>query len=71
MAFRARGTRRGPDQGLDVFLNNIWLATAFALTLLAAIFGLLFFLAWLEPRHGRRDLAPKHQSAASAARPPV
>lgn len=30
--------------------NNIWLATAFALGLVAAAFGLLFFLAWLEPR---------------------
>jgi hypothetical protein len=33
-----------------VFLNdNIWLATAFALGIVAAAFGLLFLLAWLEP----------------------
>lgn len=50
MARSARGTTEEPDQGLDVFLNtNIWLATAFALALLTAIFALLFLLTWLEP----------------------
>jgi hypothetical protein len=38
-----------------VFLNNnLWLATAFALTILAAVVGLLFFLAWIEPASGAR-----------------
>jgi hypothetical protein len=38
-----------------VFLNNnLWLATGFALALLAAFVGLLFLLAWLEPRPTRR-----------------
>lgn len=34
--------------------NNLWLATAFALTILAALVGLLFFLAWIEPASGAR-----------------
>lgn len=34
--------------------NNIWLATAFALSLVPAAFGLLFVLAWLEPSRGTR-----------------
>jgi hypothetical protein len=42
-----------------VFLNdNFWLATAFAFSLVMAAFGLLFFLAWLEPR-GERHPAPR------------
>lgn len=39
-----------------MFLNdNIWLATAFALSLVAAAVALLFLLAWLEPS---RDVEP-------------
>lgn len=43
-----------------MFLNdNIWLGTAFALSLLATIFGLLFVLAWLEPgRHTQATRRP-------------
>ncbi len=50
-----RGSGGRDALGLDVFLNNnIWLATAFALSLVTAAFGLLFLLAWLEPSRRTR-----------------
>jgi hypothetical protein len=56
-------------EGLDVFLNdNLWLATAFALSLLLAIFALLFFLAWLEQPHTRRAPRGRGLRSVSATR---
>jgi hypothetical protein len=38
-----------------VFLNdNLWLALAFAVAFLSGVVGLLFFLAWMEPRDVQR-----------------
>jgi hypothetical protein len=54
------GTWSIPDQGLDVFLNdNIWMATAFALSFVLAVFALLLLLAWLEPSQGTRATPPR------------
>jgi O-antigen/teichoic acid export membrane protein len=68
------GTGSSGDGRLRVFLNNnIWLATAFALGLVAAALGLLFLLAWLEPSRPKRvtpsRAGPVAKELVSRARP--